>query len=102
MRPLKLVVSAFGPYAGRTEIDMSVLGTSGMYLITGDTGAGKTMIFDAITFALYGEASGSNREAGMLRSHYAEPDVPTEVELTFDYGGKIYYVKRNPEYERPS
>ena len=102
MRPLKLVVSAFGPYAGRTEIDMSALGTSGMYLITGDTGAGKTMIFDAITFALYGEASGSNREAGMLRSHYAEPDVPTEVELTFDYGGKIYYVKRNPEYERPS
>ena len=102
MRPLKLVISAFGPYAGRVEIDMSALGNSGMYLITGDTGAGKTMIFDAITFALYGEASGRNREVGMLRSQYAAADVPTEVELTFEYGGKVYCVKRNPEYERPA
>lgn len=102
MRPLKLIISAFGPYSGRTEIDMDKLGTGGLYLITGDTGAGKTMIFDAITFALYGEPSGRSRDAGMLRSRYAQDDVPTEVELTFEYGGKVYYIKRNPEYERPS
>ena len=81
MRPLKLRMSAFGPYKGVTEIDMEQLGESGLYLITGDTGAGKTTIFDAITFALFGEASGENRSAGMLRSKYAKPDTPTEVEL---------------------
>lgn len=101
MRPLKLTVSAFGPYADRTEIDMESLGTNGIYLICGDTGAGKTTIFDAITFALYGEASGDNREPSMLRSKYALPGTPTEVELIFKYRDKIYRVKRNPEYERP-
>ena len=102
MRPIQLNISAFGPYAGRVELDMNQLGNSGLYLITGDTGAGKTTIFDAITFALFGEASGSSREASMLRSKYASPDTPTEVELTFAYGGKQYTVKRNPEYERPA
>ncbi|MBO5238792.1 MAG: SMC family ATPase [Lachnospiraceae bacterium] len=102
MRPMNLIVTGFGPYADRTEIPMDKLGRSGLYLITGDTGAGKTTIFDAITFALYGEASGENREPNMLRSKYAKPETPTEVELTFSYGDKVYKIKRNPEYERPA
>ena len=102
MRPIKLTVSAFGPYAGKTVLDLDKLGENGLYLITGDTGAGKTTIFDAITYALYGEASGDNREPSMFRSKYAEATTPTEVELVFSYAGKTYTVKRNPEYERPN
>ena len=102
MRPITLTVSAFGPYAGKNVLELSKLGTRGLYLITGDTGAGKTTIFDAITYALFGETSGENRTPNMLRSKYAEPDTPTEVELEFDYAGKIYKVRRNPEYDRPA
>ncbi len=102
MRPRKLTLSAFGPYAGRVVIDLEQLGEQGLYLITGDTGAGKTTIFDAITYALYGEPSGQNRDPSMFRSKYAQPDTPTQVELVFSYGGKTYTVRRNPEYERPA
>ncbi len=101
MKPIKLTMSAFGPYAGKTEIEFGQLGGQGLYLITGDTGAGKTTIFDAIVFALYGEPSGDVRRADMFRSKYAQDTTPTYVEYVFAYGEKHYIVKRNPEYERP-
>lgn len=102
MKPISLIMSAFGPYAGKVELNLSKLGGDGLYLITGDTGAGKTTIFDAITFVLYGEASGDNREANMFRSKYADVNTPTFVEMTFDYCGKEYKIKRNPDYLRPT
>lgn len=102
MRPLFLTVSAFGPYAELTEIPFAEFGNKGLYLITGDTGAGKTFLFDAIVFALYGEASGSARESTMLRSKYAREDVPTYVKLRFLYRDREYEVTRWPEYYRPA
>ena len=100
MMPQKLTMSAFGPYVEKTVINFAELGESGIYLITGDTGAGKTTIFDAISYALFGDASGDERDAKMLRSKYAEPDDATYVELEFKYSGKEYAIKRSPEYER--
>ena len=102
MRPLKLTMSAFGPYAKEVTVNLEKLGSNGLYLITGDTGAGKTTIFDAITYALYDEASGDTRDKNMLRSKYAEENTPTFVILEFEYGGRIYTVRRNPDYERKS
>ncbi len=100
MRPLHLVLTAFGPFAGRTELALDTLGAQGLYLITGVTGAGKTTLFDAITFALYGEPSGQDRKAPMLQSKYAGGDVPSGVELTFLHRGEIYVVERTLEHER--
>ena len=102
MRPLKLTMSAFGPYAGETVVELEKLGEEGLYLITGDTGAGKTTLFDAIAYALYGEPSGQNRDASMFRSQYASPEIPTFVELEFTYRGQKYTLRRNPEYQRPA
>lgn len=101
MKPIYLTMSAFGPYADKIEIDFSLLGNEGLYLVSGDTGAGKTTIFDAITYALYGKASGSNRTGVMFRSDFAKIETPTYVKLKFQYRDKIYTVERNPEYWRP-
>lgn len=95
-------MTAFGPYKEKVEVPFSAFGKSGLYLITGDTGAGKTTIFDAIVFALYGRASGSNREVSMLRSDFAKPEVKPLVEFEFLYRGELYKIERNPEYERPA
>lgn len=101
MRPLKLTMSAFGSYAGVTEIDFTQFDKGSLYLISGNTGSGKTTIFDAIVFALYGEASGSIRnDARRFRSKYAEDDADTYVELVFENKGVTYYVRRNPRYMR--
>lgn len=98
MRPERLVLSAFGSYAERTEIDFAAQ-KSGLFLISGDTGSGKTTIFDAITYALYNKTSGGERSGAMMRSQYAKPTQETFVEFTFSYAGERYTVKRNPEYK---
>lgn len=100
MRPLKLTMNAFGPYARETVIDFSQLGTSGLYLITGDTGAGKTTIFDALTFALFGRTSGGERDARMLVSTYAAPKAKTSVVLRFSCLGAEYEVTRTIRVSR--
>ncbi len=100
MRPIKLTMQAFGPYIDECEINFSEFGDRGLYLVTGNTGAGKTTIFDAITYALYGEMSGDNREGSMMRSKYADPSDETFVELEFECRGRLYKVRRNPAYQR--
>lgn len=100
MKPLKIIMSAFGPYAGVEEVDFRKLQDKNIFLITGPTGAGKTTIFDAISYALFGEASGSNRDKDSLRSDFASQKTPTYVELEFELKGKEYKIIRYPQQER--
>lgn len=101
MKPLKLVISGIGPYANMTALDFTLLGGQGVFLITGDTGAGKTTIFDAIAFALFGEASGAIRTVDTMRSDFSEASTKTYVEFTFLHKSGTYILQRNPKYERP-
>ena len=97
MKPRKLIMSAFGSYAGQTEIDFTRQ-KGGLFLIGGDTGAGKTTIFDAITYALYNQTSGGERNGAMMRSQYAAGTAMTYVEFEFEYAKACYRIRRNPEY----
>lgn len=100
MRPIKLIMNAFGPYASKAEVAFEEFGEGGLFLITGDTGAGKTTIFDAITFALFNKTSGTDREINAIRSDYADEKDETYVELTFFHMGRIYHIYRSPQYEK--
>ena len=99
MKPLKLVLNAFGPYIDKTEIDFTKFGDNGLYLITGPTGAGKTTIFDTLSFALYGQASGETRKSQSLRSDFAEKDNKTYVDLEFLSNGEKYFIHRECAYK---
>ncbi|MDD3337162.1 MAG: AAA family ATPase, partial [Eubacteriales bacterium] len=104
MRPIRLELNAFGPYAGHETVDFTRFGQAGLFLITGDTGAGKTTIFDAISFALYGVATGSGsnqRTAKSFRSDFAPPESEPWVSFTFENGGELYTIRRSPEYQKP-
>ena len=100
MRPNKLILSAFGPYAGKVEIDFSIFDQKGLFLISGDTGSGKTTLFDAICFACYGKASSDRRDTKNLRSEYAKDNTDSFVDFYFSHQGKNYHVYRTPQYER--
>ncbi len=102
MKPIKLTMSAFGPYADKADIDFEQFEDKGLFLIAGDTGAGKTTIFDAVCFALYGTTSGSYRDTKNLRSEYSKDEMKSFVEFSFSHQGKNYCVRRSPQYERAS
>ena len=102
MKPISITMSAFGPFSDKVTVDFSKFGTGGIFLITGDTGSGKTTIFDAICFALYNKASGGDerRTNKSFRSDYAKSDSDTYVEFTFSQNNKTYTIKRSPEFMR--
>lgn len=101
MKPITLTIKAFGPYAGEQVIDFSQLQNRKMFVISGKTGSGKTTIFDAISFAIYGKPSGDNRSASEMRSQFADPKQPTEVALLFELKGRTYWIRRTPQQEKP-
>lgn len=100
MRPIKLTMQAFGPYAGTETIDFTQLGNRTMFVISGKTGSGKTTIFDGISYAIYGKASGEDRHGPELRSQFAKDDLLTEVSLHFSLRGTSYFIKRTPQQEK--
>ena len=99
MKPLLLKISAWGPYAGTEQVDFAGMAENRLFLITGATGAGKTTVFDAIAFSLYGEVSGKTRQKDRLRSDFTDGAGETFVELTFSHGEKKYRIRRTPAYE---
>ncbi|MGN1170185.1 MAG: AAA family ATPase, partial [Lachnospiraceae bacterium] len=101
MRPVSMRLCGWGPYREEQHIDFERLASRGLFLITGDTGAGKTTLFDAITYAVYGDMSGELREKNTVRSDFADGSIPTFVELTLTHRGETYRIYRNPEYLRP-
>ena len=101
MRPLEMELCGWGPYREKQKIDFEKLSKRGLFLITGDTGAGKTTIFDALTYALFGDLSGSLREKNSVRSDFADEEIPTYVELSMRHRGEVYQIRRSPEYMRP-
>jgi exonuclease SbcC len=101
MRPLRLSLTHFGPYAARQEVDFAELGPNRLFLISGQTGAGKTSLLDAICFALFGESSGEERQPGHLRSRHAPPDAATEVTFDFTQAGRAWRITRSPAWDRP-
>ena len=101
MKPIKMIISAIGPYAGKLpEIEFDAFEEKGLFLISGDTGAGKTTIFDAICFALYGTTSGTYRDTKNLRSEYAKDSAQSYVDFYFSHQGREFHVWRQPSYER--
>ncbi|KUK82111.1 MAG: SMC domain protein, partial [Pelotomaculum thermopropionicum] len=100
MKPLKLIISAFGPFAGQQVLDFTELDHRSFFLIHGPTGSGKTTVLDAMCFALYGDTSGAEREGREMRSDYAGPELTTEIIFDFSVGNQVYRIKRNPEQER--
>ena len=100
MRPLRLTMQAFGPYAGKEEIDFTELKNRTMFVISGKTGSGKTTIFDGISFAIYGKASGEDRNGQDLRSQFAKDEIVTEVTLEFTLRNKTYFITRSPQQEK--
>ncbi|MEZ5597851.1 MAG: SMC family ATPase [Pseudomonadales bacterium] len=101
MRPQRLTMTAFGPFAATEELDFRLLGSHPLFLINGPTGSGKTTILDAICYALYGETTGHERDGGQMRSHHAAPDVRTEVCFEFALNAQQYRIRRWPEWARP-
>jgi exonuclease SbcC len=101
MRPLRLSLTHFGPYAARQEVDFAELGPHRLFLISGQTGAGKTSLLDAMCFALFGESSGEERQPGHLRSRHAPPDAATEVTFDFTQAGRAWRITRSPAWDRP-